>query len=345
MRKASAFVPALLYNAGRVISYTLIGAILGTISMIAYGTSGVVLPAMAGGILKMAAGLLMVIMGVNMLGLFPGLSRLVPRMPAFLNRKAEPGSRGRKSPLVVGLANGLMPCGPLQSMQIVALASGNPLTGALSMLVFSAGTVPLMLGLGSLVSALGQKFARQIMNVGAVLVTVLGLAMLSQGGSLSGLLSARLLLSIIFALGALGTLSRIPFRFPRQKTVAQAAAFALAVVIIIVLNARPAGGAADSANGSVATIENGAQLIASTLTPGRYPNISVKAGTPVRWTIDAPPGSLNGCNSRLVIPEYELQVALQEGENVIEFVPDKSGNFGYSCWMGMIRGAITVTEA
>ena len=47
------------------------------------------------------------------------------------------------------------------------------------MLLFSLGTVPLMLGLGTLVSALGRKFARAVMNVGAVLVAVLGLSMLS----------------------------------------------------------------------------------------------------------------------------------------------------------------------
>ena len=73
-------------------------------------------------------------------------------------------------------------------MQIVALASGNPLAGAFSMFMFSLGTVPLMLGLGSFVSLLGKRFTKRVMEIGAVLVVVLGLAMLSQGFSLSGLL-------------------------------------------------------------------------------------------------------------------------------------------------------------
>ena len=44
-----------------------------------------------------------------------------------------------------------MPCGPLQAMWIVALATANLFSGALSMFMFmfSLGTVPLMLGLGS----------------------------------------------------------------------------------------------------------------------------------------------------------------------------------------------------
>ena len=55
------------------------------------------------------------------------------------------------------------------------------------MLAFSLGTVPLMLGLGSFVAMLGKRFSAKVMETGAVLVVVLGLAMLSQGGNLSGL--------------------------------------------------------------------------------------------------------------------------------------------------------------
>ena len=80
-----------------------------------------------------------------------------------------------------------MPCGPLQSMEIVALASGSWVAGAFSMFCFSMGTVPLMFGFGSIFSALGKKFTRQILKTGAILVVVMGLAMMSQGSMLSGL--------------------------------------------------------------------------------------------------------------------------------------------------------------
>lgn len=66
-------------------------------------------------------------------------------------------------------------------MQIVALASGSPFAGALSMFLFSLGTVPLILGLGSLVAALGKKISKAVNHAGSILVAVLGLAMLSQG--------------------------------------------------------------------------------------------------------------------------------------------------------------------
>lgn len=60
------------------------------------------------------------------------------------------------------------------------------------MLMFSLGTVPLMLGLGSLVSALGEKYTKLVMQTGAILVVVLGLAMLSQGVGLAGMNPVRI---------------------------------------------------------------------------------------------------------------------------------------------------------
>ncbi|MDR0708458.1 MAG: heavy metal transporter, partial [Spirochaetaceae bacterium] len=77
---------------------------------------------------------------------------------------------------------------------------------------------------------------------------------------------------------------------------------------------------------------------------GRYPAITVQQGIPVKWTINAPQGSINGCNNRMIIREYKIEHRFTPGENVIEFTPGKTGKFPYSCWMGMIRSSITVVE-
>jgi len=343
------FRPAFLYNLGRVISYTVIGGILGFVGLL-FGGSGsdAGLPVMAQGILKIIAGVFMVIMGINMLGIFPWLRTLNPRMPKIFARKVGAEKAKSKSPLIVGLLNGLMPCGPLQSMQIVALASGNPLVGALSMLLFSLGTVPLMLGLGSIVSALGKKFTQKVMSVGAVLVVVLGLAMLSQGGSLSGFLPPDLLLPIILALSAAGVVSSIPFRKPSYKVVGAVATLGITVVILMSwgqLNTTFNGKAGGSVPDSSIQIADGKQVINSSLSSGKYPNITVQAGTPVKWVINAPKGSINGCNNRMLINDYGIEYSFKTGENVIEFTPTKTGTVRYNCWMGMIRGTITVVEA
>lgn len=342
-RRVPSMTPALLYNLGRVISYTALGFILGFVGLLFGGGTTAGLPAVVQGVLKLAAGVFMVIMGINILGIIPQLRKLQFKMPAALSRKVNAEKARSKSPLIVGLLNGLMPCGPLQSMQIVALASGNPFTGALSMLLFSLGTVPLMLGLGSIVSALGRKFTHKVMSVGAVLVVVLGLAMLSQGGSLSGLLPPDLLLPVIVGLCAIGIVSSIPFPKSSHRTFSTITTAALAVAAIGMwsVSAADSGSTADSN----AQIVDGKQVITSTLSSGSYPDITVQAGTPVKWIINAPQGSINGCNYKVNIQEYGItNYAFQSGENTIEFTPSKTGKFQYSCWMGMIHGTITVTD-
>lgn len=332
--KLAAFAPTALYNLGRVISYTVIGAILGGVGYILSGT-GVGVPVLLQGILKLAAGALMVVMGINMLGLFPGLRRVTARLPG-LTRGRVRSSR----PFVVGLLNGLMPCGPLQSVQIIALASGHPLVGALSMLAFSLGTVPLMLGLGAVVSALGQRFARIVLTVGAVLVTVLGLAMLSQGGSLSGMLSQERLLHVILGLCLVGAAAAAPIsgRGPRI------AALAGSVILFLGLVFGLPGIRSADRSGKIAEAmeENGVQVVYSTLESGGYPSIRVSRDIPVRWIIQAPEGSVNGCNYRMLLSEYGIVHEFTEGENVIEFTPSETGAVAYTCWMGMLHGTIFV---
>lgn len=189
--KHKIFLPSLLYNTGRVISYTVIGFLLGVLGMLLTGGNGIGIPLLLQGGLKIIAGLFMVITGINLLGIFPVLRRFQIRVPRRLLNRINRKRRKENRPFFVGILNGLMPCGPLQSMQVIALGSGNPVTGAAAMLMFGLGTVPLMLGFGSVVSAIGKKYTQIVMRVGSVLIVVLGLAMLSQGISLAGINSNR----------------------------------------------------------------------------------------------------------------------------------------------------------
>jgi sulfite exporter TauE/SafE len=245
------------------------------------------------GYIQLTAGIFMVIMGLNMLNVFPWLRRLNPHMPKIFADKIHAGENN--GPLYVGLLNGFMPCGPLQAMQLYALSTGSFIRGALSMLAFSAGTLPLMFGLSALSSILSKKFTRGMMTVGATMVVVMGVAMFGNGMSLTGI-------------------SLTP-------------------------------GSGSSAQVAPAQIKDGIQLVKTELKPGRYEPIKVQIGIPVRWTIHAETGTINGCNNSIVIPEYNrLQKKLSIGDNIVEFTPTRTGNFTYSCWMGMIRGRITVVE-
>ena len=169
----------LLYNIGRVVSYTLIGGIVGA-------AGGVVsLGGKMKGLVVILAGLLMLVMAFRMLGIFRGLRKLRFPIPTAIYRLGGKLLRGRSS-FAIGILNGLMPCGPLQSMQFYALSTGSFAGEALAMLLFSLGTVPLMLGFGALSGRLNRKYARYMLTVSALLIFVLGLGMLGNGLSLSG---------------------------------------------------------------------------------------------------------------------------------------------------------------
>lgn len=172
-------LPSFLYNSGRVVSYTVIGGIVGGIGSVVSFSGG------ARGIVAIIAGLFMVIMGVNMLNIFPWLRRLNPRMPKLFGNLIY-ADNGKNGPFYIGLLNGLMPCGPLQAMQLYALGTGSAAAGALSMFMFSMGTVPLMFGFGAVSSMLGKRFTGKLMKASAVLVIFLGFIMMGRGLALSG---------------------------------------------------------------------------------------------------------------------------------------------------------------
>ena len=334
-KKFSGLYPV-MYNLGRVVSYTVIGFVLGFAGML-FGTGeNLVVSSIIQGLIKSFAGIYMVIMGVNMLGFVPQIKRLTFHLPNFIGKFRVKNSQ----PFVVGLLNGFMPCGPLQSIQLVALATGNPFTGGLSMFAFSLGTVPLMLGLGSLVSVLGKRFTEKMMTGGAVLVTVMGLAMVSQGASLTGMIKSENLMVIVVMLAFMCIVENINFNKRQVKTVSL-----MIILFIGIFTSRfMAINYVSENDESSYHMENGVQVVESQLASGKYPSIKVKKDIPVRWIINAPDGSINGCNYKIYINSYGIEHTFQKGENIIEFTPTKSESIGYSCWMGMIKGNINVVE-
>ena len=89
--------------------------------------------------------------------------------------------------LLIGLLTGFMPCGALSAMWLCAMSSGSAARGALVMLVFSLGTVPLLFLFGALQSFLPRGWMKYIVKGSAVLVVTLGLSMLIKGIWLFGM--------------------------------------------------------------------------------------------------------------------------------------------------------------
>ena len=171
-----AVLPAALYNGGRIVSYTAIGGIIG-----AAGSVFDFAPSVKSAIM-IVAGAFMALMGLRMLGLLSFV-----KLPSFTLPFAKKFSGISKyGPFAAGLLNGLMPCGPLQMMQLFAFGTGSAAAGAASMFFFSLGTAPLMFGLGSASALIHRRFRMTIYRAGGVLVAVLGIMTVIGGLSLSG---------------------------------------------------------------------------------------------------------------------------------------------------------------
>lgn len=295
--KLQAIKPALIYNLGRVISYTILGGIIGALGSV-FSLS---ITAQAG--MQIFAGAFMIIMGFNMAG-FSAFRKLNIKLPHSICKvKNKSGS-----PFIVGILNGLMPCGPLQTMQLFALGTGSATKGALSMFMFSLGTVPLMLTFGALSGLLSKGYTKRILKFSGVLIIILGLIIGNRGFVLAGI--------NLNPLTALASTTDL-------------------------LNGNSSS--SSNSNISIATLKDGVQVINMTADNNGYtPNaFYVQKDIPVKWIIDGK--QINSCNNSVVAQSLNIQKKIKSGENIIEFTPENK-DINFSCWMGMIRGVIKVVD-
>ena len=145
-----------IHQLGRVSAYGLLGALCGSVG----GLLGEALnPWLAANVLRFAAALLIIAVGVQVLlkvqplKWLGGVGRRLWRQVAPLGRQVRGGTIGS---LLIGALWGLMPCGLVYSMLAIAALSGSPITGATLMLAFGAGTIPAVMG-GSLVAGRLQR--------------------------------------------------------------------------------------------------------------------------------------------------------------------------------------------
>lgn len=139
-REGETFRPQALFHVGRLASFFFLGGTVGALgSVFRIGGTGTA-------ILGFVVAVVLIILGINLLDVFPWAKKLQPAIPGFIGKRMH-GVRELNhtlTPLLVGIVTFFLPCGFTQSMQIYALSTGNFGQGAMIMSAFALGTFPVL---------------------------------------------------------------------------------------------------------------------------------------------------------------------------------------------------------
>ena len=96
--------------------------------------------------MSLVVAIVMLLLGINLLDLFPWARKLTPTLPRFFSKHLMQIKEINHvlTPLFVGVLTFFLPCGFTQSMQIFALSTGNFWSGAMTMFAFALGTFPIL---------------------------------------------------------------------------------------------------------------------------------------------------------------------------------------------------------
>ncbi len=178
----------LLYNLGRVATYSILGGILGHIGSFVASIGGH--RGIPGAVLLLA-GVLMILMGLNMAGILGkrGLFEDTGIAESSFFRRALHrviALESVRGAFLLGLLLGLLPCGFLYPIFMNAAASGGFFSGMSLLAVFGLSTVPALLSFGFLVTRIKPYLKVLLYRIAAALIILLGLRAFLRGMSFNG---------------------------------------------------------------------------------------------------------------------------------------------------------------
>jgi len=176
------------YNIGRILTYSVVGGFMGYAGT--FVESAGRLRGIQGLVLLIAGGM-MVVLGLNLLGVVGGPGWLDSAGVASKGRfgrafRSLMQRRGVAAVFGLGLLLGLIPCGLSYTMEIKAASSGGFWQGFSLMAAFGLGTAPALLGVGFFYQLLEAGLRSWLYRLAAVLVLVIGVKTLLHGMAFNG---------------------------------------------------------------------------------------------------------------------------------------------------------------
>lgn len=305
-RGHSRLLPTSMFVVGRILSYALLGGLLGV-------AGSVLSPSpLVTGVIVLIAAFYMIVMGLDMLKICPiYLKRLLPRMPKsvahrLMDAGAHPGLFG---PFVSGAATFFIPCGFTQALQLYVLTTGSFVSGALLLGIFALGTAPALLAIGSSFQSIKGNAQKFLFQFSGALVVLMGITNIQNGMTITG----------------------HPLSLDWFKTTFAA-------------QAETKGPNGVLPNDPNVSYDGKEQVVNMAVEYGGYSpsRFTLRAGVPTKWIVDG--SNAGGCLTVLQAPQLGVRKVLARGQNVIEFTPQRPGTYTFSCSMGMYSGQITVVS-
>lgn len=295
------WLPVLMFLGTKLVAHVILGFFLGMLGSVITLSLGVRLT------FQVFTALFMFATAMNLLNVHPIFRYVVFQPPKFLQRMVRNTSKSKTlfAPGLLGLMTIFIPCGITQAMEVVAINSGNPISGALIMFAFVLGTSPLFALLGVATAKLSEGWYKRFTKIAAY--SLVAMAIYGLNGVLVVADSPITLNKIA---------SPLTYFFSDERF--------------------------SNATASPTTANGLQQVTIGVFNNGYNPkNVKVKSGQPVQLTLQSK--DTYSCALSFVFKEFGINTFLESTDSKsFTFTPTKKGKYTFTCSMGMYSGTMEV---
>lgn len=165
------FIPTLSFLTAKLISYAILGGMLGLFGVVLSISDGV------RNTMQIIAGVYMIIVALNLLNVHPLFRYFILQPPRFLTKMVRNQSKSADifAPGILGAMTIFIPCGTTLAMEALAISSGSAIKGSLILIAFVLGTSPIFFGLGYITAKLSDSFRQTFFKIAAFIIIIVAL--------------------------------------------------------------------------------------------------------------------------------------------------------------------------
>ncbi|MDP3964857.1 MAG: sulfite exporter TauE/SafE family protein [bacterium] len=298
------WLPVVMFLGSKLVVHGILGFLLGALGSVFTLSFGVKI------FFQVLAAAFMLTTALNLFNVHPIFRFVAFQPPKFIQRKVRQSSKASSffAPTILGVFTVFIPCGVTQAMEVLAINSGNPITGALIMMVFVLGTAPIFGFIGIATAKLSESLQVKFLKFAALLLV--GMSLYSFNG-------------VLQAVDAPISWQRIQLAFSANGSASS--------------NGEEVN--FSSPDISIAEIQ---KVHIEVQDYGYKPNrIKVKAGVPVELTVET--NDVYSCASAFTFRQFGIYALLEPTDSeTFRFTPTKKGQYVFACSMGMYTGTFEV---